>query len=206
MSATELDTELMLRMKQGESVCMEALLHRHRAPVIHFLHRRVQSQAIAEELAQNVFLRIYLSRGKYVPTAKFTTWMFRIAGNLALNWIRDRRRERTDTSINARLPRGEEPQYPDRTPSIEQMLIRRAKLAAVREAVDQLPERQRNVVMMHKYEGKSYAEIADELGCTPQSVKSLLFRAYSALRLSLSDMNAGLRTAPCGRGSETLLL
>ena len=108
MSVTELDTELMLRMKQGESVCMEALLHRHRAPVIHFIHRRVQSQAIAEELAQNVFLRIYMSRGKYEPTAKFTTWMFRIAGNLALNWIRDRRRERTDVSISARMPRGEE--------------------------------------------------------------------------------------------------
>jgi RNA polymerase sigma-70 factor (ECF subfamily) len=187
MAVTELDTELMLRMKHGESVCMEALLQRHRGPVIHFLHRRVQSQAIAEELAQNVFLRIYLSRGKYEPTAKFTTWMFRIAGNLALNWIRDRRRERTDTSINARLPRGEEFQYPDRKPSVEQMLIRRAQLDEVRRAVEELPERQRNVVIMHKYHGKSYAEIADELGCTPQAVKSLLFRAYSALRLRLSE-------------------
>ncbi len=180
----------MLRMKQGESVCMEALLQRHRVPVIHFLHRRVQSQAIAEELAQNVFLRIYMSRSKYEPTAKFTTWMFRIAGNLALNWIRDRRRERTDTSIHARLPRGEELQFPDRAPTVEQMLIHRARLEAVREAVEQLPERQRNVVMMHKYEGKSYAEIAEELACTPQAVKSLLFRAYSALRLSLSEMAA----------------
>src|SRR6267378_2656091 len=75
----ELDTRLMLGVKQGESLCMDLLLQRHRGPVIQFLYRMVRNRAIAEELAQNVFLRVYRSRTTYEPTAKFTSWLFRIA-------------------------------------------------------------------------------------------------------------------------------
>ena len=73
----DFDAELMLRVKDGDGASFTILLEKHRLPVIHFLYRMVQNQAVAEELAQEVFLRVYRSRGSYEPTAKFTTWLFR---------------------------------------------------------------------------------------------------------------------------------
>src|SRR5947207_7428948 len=93
-SVLEFDAQLMIGVKEGDEVCMEMLLARHRERVIHFLWRMVQNQAIAEELAQDAFLRVYRSRARYEPTAKFTTWLYHIATHLALNWLRDRRHER----------------------------------------------------------------------------------------------------------------
>src|SRR2546425_10608113 len=94
------DAELMLRVKDGDGASFGLLLEKHRSAVIHFLYRMVQNHAIAEELAQEVFLRVYRSRATYEPTAKFTTWLFRIATHLALNALRDgkyeRRQERLD--------------------------------------------------------------------------------------------------------------
>src|SRR3989454_3822296 len=88
-AALDLDAELMLRVKEGDGASFTVLLNKHRSPVIHFLYRMVQNHAVAEELAQEVFLRVYRSRGTYEPTAKFTTWLFRIATHLALNSVRD---------------------------------------------------------------------------------------------------------------------
>src|SRR6202142_837901 len=87
------DAELMLRVKEGDGVSFGVLLEKHRASVIHFVYRLVQEQAIAEELAQEVFLRVYRSRSSYEPTARFKTWLFRIATHLALNWLRDERHQ-----------------------------------------------------------------------------------------------------------------
>src|SRR6478672_3203285 len=103
VAALERDTELMLRVRDGDSASFGLLLERHRGPVIHFLYRMVQNQAIAEELAQEVFFRVYRSRTTYEPTAKFTTWLFRIATHLALNWIRDGRKERGQESLSQEL-------------------------------------------------------------------------------------------------------
>src|SRR5579884_1498806 len=94
VAALERDAELMLRVREGDSASFALLLERHRAPVIHFIYRMVLNQAVAEELAQEVFLRVYRSRETYEPTAKFTTWLFRIATHLSLNWIRDGRKEK----------------------------------------------------------------------------------------------------------------
>src|SRR5690348_7339447 len=93
-AALDYDAELMLRVKDGDGASFGLLLEKHRTSVIHFLYRLVQEQAVAEELAQEVFLRVYRSRSSYEPTAKFTTWLFRIATHLALNWLRDERHER----------------------------------------------------------------------------------------------------------------
>ncbi len=90
----DVDAELMVRLRDGDQASFGLLLERHRAPVIHFLFRMVQNQAVAEELAQEVFLRVYKSRSGYQPAAKFTTWLFRIATHLGLNWIRDGRGEK----------------------------------------------------------------------------------------------------------------
>ena len=187
----ELDTRLMLGVKRGEDLCMDLLLNRHRRPVIQFLYRMVRNRAIAEELAQNVFLRVYRSRTSYEPTAKFTSWLFRIATRVALNSLRDRRHEASELSLSASPEREMERQIPDRRPTVDQLLIRDAKLEEIRRAIAELPGRQRAAVIMHKYEELEYGQIAVALNCSPQTVKSLLFRAYCSLRVRLAHMNGG---------------
>src|SRR5918992_3145166 len=115
VAALERDAELMLRVRDGDSASFALLLERHRAPVIHFLYRMVQNQAIAEELAQEVFLRVYRSRATYEPTARFATWLFRIATHLALNWIRDGRHEKAHDSLDDEPQDDAGRQLPDRS-------------------------------------------------------------------------------------------
>jgi RNA polymerase sigma-70 factor (ECF subfamily) len=184
----ELDTRLMLGVKQGEALCMDLLLQRHRGPVIQFLYRMVRNRAIAEELAQNVFLRVYRSRTTYEPTAKFTSWLFRIATHVALNWLRDRRHESNQLSLSAGLERDSERQIADRRPTVDQLMLNEVRLDEIRQAIAELPDRQRAAVIMHKYEELEYTQIAEALSCSPQTVKSLLFRAYNALRVRLAHM------------------
>ena len=184
--ALERDAELMLRVREGDDTSFALLLQRHRAPVVHFLCRMVQSQAVSEELAQEVFLRVYRSRATYEPTAKFTTWLFRIATHLALNWIRDGRKEKNQESLNDETLDGVERQVADRQQTVEQALVYQVKLREVRKAIDALPAKQRAAVMMHKYDELEYSQIAKALCCSESAVKSLLFRAYETLRARLS--------------------
>src|SRR5690349_17444242 len=100
VAALERDAQLMLRVREGDDASFALLLERHRGPVVHFLFRMVQNQPVSEELAQEVFLRVYRSRTSYEPTAKFTTWLFRIATHVALNWIRDVKKEKGLESLN----------------------------------------------------------------------------------------------------------
>jgi RNA polymerase sigma-70 factor, ECF subfamily len=188
VAALERDAELMLRVREGDDASFAILLEKHRGPVVHFLYRMVQNQAVAEELGQEAFLRVYRSRASYEPTAKFTTWLFRIANHLALNWIRDGKNERGQESLDAQSADGQMRQVADRQPTTEQQLIRQARLAEVRRAIQALPEKQRSAVMMHKYEEMEYSQIAGVLECSESAVKSLLFRAYEALRLRLAHM------------------
>jgi RNA polymerase sigma-70 factor (ECF subfamily) len=186
----ELDARLMLGVKQGETLCMDVLLQRHRGPVIQFLYRMVRNRAIAEELAQNVFLRVYRSRTTYEPTAKFTSWLFRIATHVALNWLRDRRHESNQLSLSAGLERDSERQIADGRPTVDQLMLREVRMEEIRRAIAELPDRQRAAVIMHKYEELEYTQIAVALNCSPQTVKSLLFRAYNTLRVRLAHMVA----------------
>jgi RNA polymerase sigma-70 factor (ECF subfamily) len=98
--ALDPDAELMLRVKEGDEASFALLLDKHRSSVIHFLYRMVQNRAISEELAQEVFLRVYRSRETYEATAKFTTWLFRITTHVALNWLRDRKNERSQECLD----------------------------------------------------------------------------------------------------------
>ncbi|MEO7649715.1 MAG: RNA polymerase sigma factor, partial [Bryobacteraceae bacterium] len=140
------------------------------------------------ELAQEVFLRVYRSRATYEPTAKFTTWLFRIATHLALNWLRDRKNEKGQERLDDPTIGGAPREVADRKPSVEQNLVHRVKLEEVRRAVAQLPEKQRAAVLMHKYEEMEYSQIAKVLECSESAVKSLLFRAYETLRARLAHM------------------
>ncbi len=185
----ERDAELMLRVRDGDETSFALLLERHRRPVIHFLSRMVQNPAVSEELAQEVFLRVYKARATYEPTAKFTTWLFRIATHLAINWLRDRRNEKSEDSLDrSAAGEGAPIQIADRAPTKEQEMLYQARLAEVRRAIDALPAKQRAAVLMHKYHEMGYAQIARTLNCSESAVKSLLFRAYETLRARLVHM------------------
>jgi len=186
--ALDYDAELMLRVKDGDSESFGVLLDKHRASVIHFLHRMVQNHAVAEELAQEVFLRVYRSRSSYEPTAKFTTWLFRIATHLALNSLRDGKNERGQERLDEDSAEIPARQVSDRLPSIEQRMVYESRLEEVRRAIAALPHKQRAAVLMHKYEEMEYTQIAKVLGCSESAVKSLLFRAYETLRTRLAHM------------------
>jgi RNA polymerase sigma-70 factor (ECF subfamily) len=188
--ALEPDAQLMLAVRAGDDTSFGLLLERHRRPVVHFLYRMVQNQGVAEELAQEVFLRVYRSRESYEPTAKFTTWLFRIATHVALNSIRDGKKERNSQSLDQPGADGMERQVEDQSPNSETLLLRDVRKQEIRSAIDALPEKQRAAVLMHKFEGFDYAQIARALGSTESAVKSLLFRAYETLRARLAHMSA----------------
>ena len=184
----DLDAELMLRVKDGDAASVGVLLEKHRVPVTRFVYRLVQEQAVSEELAQEVFLRVYRSRSSYEPTAKFKTWLFRIASHLALNWLRDEKHERGQERLDDLSTDLPARQITDRRPSVEQELLYEVKLKEIRRAVAELPDKQRAAVLMHKYEEMEYTQIAKVLGCSESAVKSLLFRAYVTLRARLAHM------------------
>lgn len=187
-AALDYDAELMLRVKEGDGASFAVLLEKHRNSVVHFLYRMIQNQAVAEELAQEVFLRVYRSRATYEPTAKFTTWLFRIATHLALNSLRDGKHERLQERLDDDSSDLPVRQVSDTRPSVEQSMVYQAKLEEVRRAIAMLPEKQRAAVLMHKYEEMEYSQIARVLSCSESAVKSLLFRAYETLRARLAHM------------------
>jgi RNA polymerase sigma-70 factor (ECF subfamily) len=184
------DAAIMLELKAGNMAGFDFLLQKYRKPIIHFMYRMVHNQAIAEELAQEVFLRVYRSRETYRAEARFSTWLYRIATNLGVNHARDTRHERTASTIYLDEPdseTGTTPDVADTTLSAEASLLRRERLNAIRQHVLALPERQRTAVLMHKYEGMDYKQIGDVLKLSESATKSLLFRAYQTLRDKLKD-------------------
>src|SRR5438270_2274813 len=144
------DTQLMLQVKAGSDSAFNLLVEKFRRPMVGFMYRMARNQAVAEELAQEVFLRVYRSRQTYAAEAKFTTWLYRIATNLALNHLRDTRQERAEASVSLDEPdqeTGRTPDVADPGLSAEQQLLRRERLTAIRHHVEALPERQRAAVI-----------------------------------------------------------
>lgn len=183
------DAELMLRVRSGDTAAFAQILERHRNPMVGFMFRMVQDQGVAEDLAQEVFLRVYRARAGYEPSARFSTWMYRIATHLALNWLRDHRNERNRESLDEEIADGLGRQVLDRTPNTEQRLVAESHLYEVRRAVEMLPDKQRAAVLMHKYQDLEYGQIARTLECSESAVKSLLFRAYDRLRTRLAHLD-----------------
>ncbi len=190
------DVQLMLEAKAGNDASFEHLLQRYRTPLVNFLYRMVRDSATAEDLAQEVFLRLYRARHGYEASAKFTTWLFRIATNLALNRIRDTRYRQMEISLDVRAE-DDQPvmELPARELRVDQILIERARTVIIRRAVEALPEKQRIAVLLHKYEEMDYCEIAKVLECSEAALKSLLFRAYETLRVQLAPL-VGLAASP----------
>lgn len=178
----------MLRVRQGDAGSFDELLRRHRVPLVHYFCRMVRDQALAEDLAQEAFLRVYNARHRYRPDARFTTWLYRIATNLALNAIRDTR-GRQPQSGNVRPEDGEARlEFVDPRVSVEQELIETDRGRMIRKAIESLPENQRAAVVLHKYQDVDYRQIAGILNVSESAVKSLLFRAYETLRLRLEPL------------------
>jgi len=190
------DVQLMLDVKAGDERSFELLLQRYRTPLVNFLFRMVRAREEAEDLAQEVFLRVYRARKDYVPSAKFTTWLFRIATNLALNSVRDNRYQRMEVSLDAPVTvdaqdGDEKPlDIAEKHPNIEQYLVEEARKKMIRHAIDKLPEKQRAAVLLHKYQELDYGDIAKILECSESALKSLLFRAYETLRVELAPLVA----------------
>jgi RNA polymerase sigma-70 factor (ECF subfamily) len=189
MSGFELltDAEVMLRVKAGDDSAFNHLVEKFRRPLVGFLYRMARNHAVAEELAQEVFLRVYRSRETYKASAKFTTWMYRIAVNLAVNYARDTRGRRGEVSLDEPGEGGMAFEVADGEMTAEQELLGRERRRAIRSQVEALPERQRLAVVMHKYQGMDYRQIAQVLKLSESATKSLLFRAYETLRESLKE-------------------
>ena len=184
------DAQVMLRVKAGDDSAFDYLVQKYRRAMISFMYRMTHNAAVAEDLAQEVFLRVYRSRGGYEPSAKFTTWLYRIATNLAVNHARDTRHERPENQVSLDEPdedTGTTMDVPDSTLSVEENILRRERLNAIQAKVQGLPERQRMAVVMHKYPQMDYRQIADVLQLSESATKSLLFRAYETLREQLKE-------------------
>jgi RNA polymerase sigma-70 factor, ECF subfamily len=190
-STADLDTQLMIQVQRDDSSSFGELLNRNRNLVVNYLSRMVVSRAIAEELAQDVFIRVYRSRQTYEPTAKFSTWLYRIMTNVALNHFRDEKRTRREISLDVPDSLQVRREAQDRALLIEERMVREVAARRVRQAIRTLPPKQRAAVIMHKYDELDYARIAQVLGCSPSAVKALMFRAYETLRLRLHALNIG---------------
>ncbi|HYU47598.1 MAG TPA: sigma-70 family RNA polymerase sigma factor [Terriglobales bacterium] len=188
------DADVMLRVKTGDESAFAYLVQKYRRPMVGFLYRLCHNPAAAEELAQEVFLRVYRSRSSYEASAKFSTWIYRIATNLAVNHARDTRHERSQVTVRLDEPDQETGTTPDLAGdslTVEEQMLRRERLAAIRSKVNALPERQRMAVIMHKYQRMDYRQIAEVLKLSESATKSLLFRAYETLREQLKEFVSG---------------
>jgi RNA polymerase sigma-70 factor (ECF subfamily) len=184
------DAEVMLRVKTGDQGAFDYLVQKYRRPMVSFMYRMVRNTGSAEDLAQEVFLRVYRSRESYEASAKFTTWLYRIATNLAVNHARDTRHERPEVTVS--LDEQDEEsgttiEIPDGKFTAEQAMVQQERMLAIRRKVEALPELQRLAVIMHKYQQMDYKQIAEVLKKSESATKSLLFRAYESLREQLKE-------------------
>jgi RNA polymerase sigma-70 factor, ECF subfamily len=188
--ALDPDVRLMLEVRDGSAVAFEELVLRYQARLIRIMEHLVGRRDLAEDLTQEVFLRVYRSRKQYAPGAKFATWLFTIANNVASNALRDRSRRREVTlAPHESGSLGMRPLERMALASTGAMPARQLDKAEMREivrlAMESLSDRQRLVVLLNKFEGMSYADIAETMEMSPQAVKSLLSRARENLRQSL---------------------
>jgi RNA polymerase sigma-70 factor (ECF subfamily) len=189
MTDTQSDVALMLRVKDGDHEAFRTLIERHQRAVINVIHRAIDDAWEAEDLAQRVFIQVFRSASRYKPTAKFTTWLFTITHNTILNEHRRRARHATqsldamaqpddsdEAGVQVADPRAGDPARE----AAERELQER-----IQQAIERLPDAQRTAVILCRFEGLAYEEIAQVLGCSVSAVKSLLHRARQTLKEQL---------------------
>jgi RNA polymerase sigma-70 factor (ECF subfamily) len=184
------DLELMLRVKTGDLAAFEELIETHQHRVVGTVAKMLGDDAEAEDVAQQVFIRVWRSAARYEPTAKFTTWLFTITRNLVFNELRRRKRHATSSLDEPRENEDDSPRHqiadlgvkvPDVSMLDEEMMN------AIHRAIEELPEAQRMAIVLRRYEETPYEEIAQILALSVPAVKSLLFRARTELREKLKQ-------------------
>jgi RNA polymerase sigma-70 factor (ECF subfamily) len=184
------DVRLMRLIARGDTVAFEKLIERHQSLVVGTVARMLGSNSDVEDIAQQVFIRVWKSASRYVPRAKFTTWLLKITRNLVFNELRRaKRRAHAPLQTEANV---EEMQLKDESnPSPDASLLERELQEAIEKAIGELPETQRMALVLRRYEEFSYEQIADVLNLSVPAVKSVLFRARTELRVRLSSYLKG---------------
>lgn len=192
METFDTDLSLMERLKSGDSSAFDTLLARHEKKIINFAYRFTGSSAEAPDIAQEVFLRVYRAAATYVPAAKFTTWLYRIAANACRDYFRKKSRDASlgaTSSIDEKADDasgGPEREIADiAAVNAEQDVQQKENDQQIRQAILDLPENQRAAIIMKVYEERTYSEIAEVIGVSKASVESLIFRAKQNLKQKL---------------------
>jgi len=194
VNATDESARLMRAFQDGDDSAFDALFQRWAAPLLRYLERMVADGGTAEELVQEAFLRVHGARERYTPDARFSTWLYRIATNLALNELRRPRRKARHESTSR--DDGAPVDLRDDRPAVDAVVDARRARARLEAELDALPERQRVALWLTAVEGFSYAEVAHTLDATEKSVKALVHRARATLASRMTTAG-GLR-APAG--------
>lgn len=180
------DAQLMQRVAEGDEAAFRLIVETHQRQILNLCYRFVANQQDAEEVAQDVFIHLFRSAKTYKPTAKLSTYLYRIAVNLSLNRIRDRKRKRMFSLEAMQSERHREPPHPDGPPD---GILEKSELSErVRKVLDGLPESQRTAVVLKRFEGMSYEEIAGVMHCSVSAVESLLHRAKISLKKKLKPL------------------
>jgi RNA polymerase sigma-70 factor (ECF subfamily) len=182
------DAALMLRVKRGDRAAFAELVDKYKQRVMNFIYHRLRDEAEAEDVAQNVFLQVYKSRGRYQQTAKFSTWLFTIAHNLCLNELRRRSRHPAESLEEKHTENEEQPprQIEDKSQVAAPDNVLHGELAQkIQEALDELPENQRSAILLCREEELSYEQIARVLRCSLSATKSLIHRGRETLKEKL---------------------
>ncbi|MCK5013848.1 MAG: sigma-70 family RNA polymerase sigma factor [Candidatus Omnitrophica bacterium] len=184
------DVCLMLEFQEGNKASFETLMHKYFPRLLNFIYRYVSSREAAQDLTQEVFIRVYKSGSGYKPQSKFQTWVFTIARNLSLNELRRNKHRTVSLDATFSSDDGEMRRQVEDPNSVspDEDLLRREKAVAVKAAIDDLPENQRVAVLLRRYEQFSYEEIARTMNISPKAVKSLLSRARESLKTKLAHL------------------
>lgn len=172
------DVELMARLADGDQSALGRLVQRHQRRVLDIAYRTTGDRVLAEDIAQEAFLRVWRSAESYTPSAQFTTWLYRIVVNLCIDASRKHKVLTVDEPAVA---------HPEVAAS-SCCLERNDRAAAVRRAVTRLPQRQRVALVLHRFSGLSIRAVSDTTGWSESAVESLLVRAYASLRQTLTGL------------------
>jgi len=184
------DVCLMLEFQRGQKASFETLMKKYFPRILNFIYRYVGSREIAEELTQEVFIKVFKNVARYQPQSKFQTWVFTIAKNISLNELRKNKFKHVSMDEKIHHDGDQIMRQIEDTRAVrpDEGILKNERVAAIKEAIDSLPENQRIAVLLRRYEDLSYEEIAETMNLSLEAVKSLLNRAKENLKLSLANL------------------
>jgi RNA polymerase sigma-70 factor (ECF subfamily) len=192
----DIDAQLMLRFKDGDTEAFDRLFGKHMRPIVNFAYRFVRNREVAEELAQEIFLKVYENASGYQVRARFTSWLYRIATNVCLNEVRKPRFRIPHRSLHGSPFEGgnnEDMKLESGTAEMPDRIFERKDLSRIiKQALEQIPEKQRIAFILNKYQDLSYCEVAEIMDSSEKAVKSLIHRAKEALAERLRPVTAEL--------------